>query len=1090
MTNRTWLSILPTLARIGALLCCLLTVGALLRMDVVKFPDHPVPVYVIRLLAPELTSQQVDESITLPVEAAVRSLGTAGSKIVSESRPGMATITVETSDLLDRDFREKLEQTLETSAAMLPVGEWSISQDNQADQRIGYFLLHGADVQTLADVARHTVYETLISLPGVARLEIEDDVVRQEVQLVFRPSALQAYGLTPGDVLAQLPPEAAAEEVGTVGRGKEQTSIQWHSQTEGPQALGSKMIASEKGYVPLKTLAEIRDLRGTKGEQIQVYQGEPAIGITVFAAQTGQLPAAREVVLETVDALNQAANGRYRMDLFADDAAPLTGAIGQISFLLGLAAVLCAAWIGWRQKSKLTALLSLLAVLLAAGALLGGMWLGGIPLSLSTIGPYSLFVLLGIGAGPFLFQRVSRQMEMTPLTCLRQSWGLIRPLLVTILVLTAGWFAVLVTDYVEPVDRSFLLAAWPIFLLGTITLLFVYGFVIPVLAASWGVKKPSPLTADAIPLAKRPTIRWAGYVRGRWEQTVRKGFLPYAVLLAVSLVTSMLLHPFLDVDSYETTAAEEKSLSLAMVRGSTVDDAIRAAQIAEQRLRGIPEVRDVYTVAEREGLTFHLLLHDIGKWTRTRYELEKELDRQLRDIRGTDPYAFVVNKEQKLRLEFTVRGPSRHMTEEIAQNVLTMLQEVRTRDEKGREMITDERIGDERSGTYLDIRPRQEMLLRYRVSEAEIKRQLASYLGNQPVGSVNWNGREVAVLARFPEGWMEHEDQVKNTMIRTPQGMARLRDLVDVSYGTQPTVYKREDGWYVMQVSSAVSDPGRIETLSYALPLQMKERMTMPEGYQVLNANEWEKLKEAEAIRADGSGRLLTIAGLAACIVVGSVLLQARTRDGWIAIALLPLTAGAVIVGLMATDRPMNLLGFYGIAAAIALMVQQALFHLDEIVQTNDEDTPLWQRVVRGSASAVCSLSGAFAAVAVTSLPFAAGWLGGGYTASYTSSLFFGILLGAYAAIVLVPGMHYAIELRHAQKAVITLPIVIEKLRVWWENEQVRRQDRRADRMKRASTAGKTQEKEAMSAAGKSIENLSSEDFLPIAATERDGAQH
>lgn len=1090
MNNPAWLASLSTLARIAAILCCLLTAGALIRIDVLKFPDRPVPAYIIRLAAPSLSSQEVDESVTLPVEAAVRSLDDS-LRITSESRPGLATITVETTDVLASGYRERLERRLEEVSGQLPIQEWSINQENLADQRIGYFLLHGADVQTLSDAARHTVYEKLISLPGVARLDIEESVARQEVEIVFRPSVLLSYGLTPGDVLEQLPVDVAAEEVGRIGRGPDQTTIHWYSQTEGPSGLGRQMILTEKGYVSLQTLAEIRDLRGTKGEEIPVYRGEPALGITVYAAESGQLPAIRAQVIAALEEVNQAANGGYRMVLFADHAAPLTGAMAQLASLVVLAALVCAILIGLTQKSKTAAVLSLGAVLLATGTLLGGMRLAGIPLTLSSLGPLTLFSLLYIGAGPALFMRFMRLRNPTPLFCLRQAWLLMKALLLTVLVLAAGWYGMVATDYLAASDRSSLLDAGPVFLFGTLSLLLVYAFLVPVLAGTWMTPKSERDAGEAVHSVRKQGTKAAGSLLPWWERTVKKGFLPYAVLLAASLVCSLLFHPFLYVDPYGEAAADETILSLAMVQGSRIDDAIRAAQIAEERLRGIAEVRDMYTVATRERLTFHLLLHDVSDWKRSQYELEREMEQQLREVPGTDPYALVVNDQHRLRLEFTVKGPSRQTTEEIAKEVLSLLQQVKSRDNDGRENVTDERIGEGRTGTYVNIRPKPEMLIRYRIPEAEIKRQLASYLGTQSAGSVNWNGRKVAVQARFPEAWMEHEDQVKNILIRTPEGTVRLTDLVDWSYGTQPPVYKREDGLYVMQVSSAVSIPGRIESLAYVLPLRMKEDMTIPDGYLILNADELEKLTKAEDSRTDRSTRMLVISGLAACVVLAGVLLRGRLRDGLFALALLPLMAGAAVLGLMVTDRPMNLMGFSGIAAAIGIMVQQSLIHLDEMAQLRSGKKEIWEELASGSANGMASLLSVFAAVALACLPLTAGWLaGGGYVASFTSTLFVGTLLAAYSAIVLVPGMQYATEWRQAGKAEGTLPSLLNKLRVWRENERVRRQDHRESMRKLKKQGREAEAKEAWPGTPRGREELSGEDFLPLSPPKQGRVQH
>lgn len=1049
-------------------------------MDVTKFPDQPVPVYTVSLSAPGLTPDKVDESVTRPVEEGVRALGSS-LKITSESRTGFASVTVKTMERLGSDYKERLEQKLGDIVKQLPVQEWSISQDNLADSRIGFYLLHGTDVQTLSDVARYTVYEKLIRLPSVARVEIDDAAVRQGVEIVFRPSMLIAYGLTPSDVLEQLPGDVIAEQLGHVGKEGEQTTFQWTSQSEGPQGLGKQLISTEKGYVPLKTLADIRDLRGSKGEEVSVYRGAPAVGITLYAAEVGQVPAIREQTAHAISELNESAAGKYAMDLFEDSAQPLAGAIWQLGWICALAASLCAIFIGAAQKRPGPALQSLLAIFMAVGSTLGGMWLSGIPLTLSSLGPLAVFSLLFTGAGAALFHRLNRLPSYSPIPCLRESWELMKPLLLTVVVLAACWAGLMVTDFLEAENRIVLFDAWPVLVLGTVAFVLVYGFIIPVLAGTW--------MSDTVPvLAKRQGERKKaiGYLIHRWERFVKQGYLPYGITLAASLVFALLLHSFVIVDPFAKTETNDESLSLEMVQGSSLDDAIRAAQVAEERLRGMAEVQDLYSIASQERLSFHLKLADKYRWTKSRTDLEKELDKLLRDIPGTDPFALVVSDDVKTRLEFTVKGTSLLTTRDIAQEVLVYLEKLSWRDEEGREMITDERLGTGSTGTFIDIRPKQEMLARYRVTEAEIKRQLESYLGEKSAGSVNWNERNVLVKLRFPDKWMEHPDQVKNILIRTPQGTVRLADLVDWSIGKEPPVYQREDGLYVFKVSTAVSDQGRIDGLAYVIPLNMQKKVTIPEGYSILNADELKKLNEEQADNQDWSGRILAVVGLVIVVLLASLMIVGRTRDGVFALALLPTLAGGVMLGLLMMDRPLNAMGLYGIGASVAVMIQQALLQLDHLFEAKAKQASIWNGVQTGAERACASHLSVFGAAAIACLPLAIGWMSGiDSFASFACALLFGTLFAAFAVIVLIPGMQHAAEWKEATEAELSLPILLRRIGIWWENEKVRRHDLKERKaleiQNRKLLRSKVQAQESSRQ-----QELSHEDFLPLSTTTQD----
>ncbi|MED4910603.1 efflux RND transporter permease subunit [Brevibacillus centrosporus] len=1082
MSNRSFVSIVPALARLLAVACCLLGVGAFLRMDVTTFPERPVPVYTIHLAAPGLTSEKIDEKVTRPIEESVRAVGDALT-ITAESRPGASSVTVETSEKLGSDYKERLEKRLGEVAKQLPVTEWSISQDNLADNRVGFYVLHGNDVQTLSDIARYTVYENLIRLPGVARVEIDDRSAKQQVDLIFRPSMLLAYGLTPKDVLDQLPGDVVNEQVGSVGQNKDQSAFYWTSMSEGPQGLGKQLIATDRGYVTLKTLADIRDLRGSKGDEVSVYRGSPAIGITLLAADVGQVPSIREQAADVIESLNKAAGDKYRIDLFDDYAQPLSGAIHQLTLLAAAAAIACALFLYLAHKRMAVSLLLLFSVVMATGFTLGGMWLSGVPLSYSTVGPVAIFALMFTGAGSALLHRMHCQKADSFLGGLRIAGKLMKPLLLAIVVWTSCWMGLMMTDILEGTDRIVLDNAWPVLVLGTGGLILVYGFLTPVLAGLW---LTHPVAKESPRSRLRLSGKAAGYVLARWERLVKQGFLPYGLTLVVSIFVVVMLHSFVLVDDYGELATNGKDLSLEMVQGSSIDEAMRASQIAEERLRSLAEVRDLYTVASKERLSIHLKLADKYDWTMERTDLEKELDKRLRDIPGTDPFAFVASEDVKTRLEFTVKGPSLLTAQAIAQEVLTQLEKYTARDEDGQEIITDERIGTGTAKTIIEIRPKPDMLARYQVSEAEIKHQLESYLGEKSAGSVFWNEQSVPVVVRFPDNWMEYPEQVKNILIRTPEGKVHLGDLVSWKLGKEPPTYQREDGLYVFTVSSAVRDAGRIDSLAYVLPLRMQKTMIIPEGYSVLNADELKKLKEEQADKADWGGRVLAVIAVITAVLLASLLLQRRTRDGIFALALLPVLAGGVMLGLLVMDRPMNGMAIYGMTGAIALLVQQALVLLEDLYAARAEESTIKDAVQAGTARAFASQAAVFGAVALASVPLTFGWVGEiDPFASFASTLFFGTLLAAFAVIALLPAMYFAAEWKQATKVEITLPIVLQRIYVWWENDRIRKQDAK-ERKQWLKQRREEQRKRRMDNDAPVKKDLTHQDFLPLSAPSND----
>jgi multidrug efflux pump subunit AcrB len=262
--------------------------------------------------------------------------------------------------------------------------------------------------------------------------------------------------------------------------------------------------------------------------------------------------------------------------------------------------------------------------------------------------------------------------------------------------------------------------------------------------------------------------------------------------------------------------------------------------------------------------------------------------------------------------------------------------------------------------------------------------------------------------------------------------------------------------------------------------------MIIPEGYSVLNADELKKLKEEQADKADWGGRVLAVIAVITAVLLASLLLQRRTRDGIFALALLPVLAGGVMLGLLVMDRPMNGMAFYGMTGAIALLVQQALVLLEDLYAARAEESTIKDAVQAGTARAFASQAAVFGAVALASVPLTFGWVGEiDPFASFASTLFFGTLLAAFAVIALLPAMYYAAEWKQATKVEITLPILLQRIHVWWENDRIRKQDAK-ERKQWLKQRREEQRKRRMDNDAPVKKDLAHQDFLPLSAPSND----
>jgi len=1057
------------------LLLITLGIGAFFRIDMRLMPDQSLPTYTIRVQASGMVAELMVERVTKPLEEAIRELGEI-DKITSRTESGSAQITLKVKENYGSDYEERLREKLEEVAKQLPGGADSVQlkKESTGDQELAYYLLHGSDLQMLSDLGKYTVTEKLANLPGISRVVIEDEGIANKVEVLLRPSMLQTYGLTPQEVLGHLQAGAYQEQVGTVGEGEEGTGLVWIQQASSVQELGRTLIPTSRGYVALSLLADIRDLRGSEGESSIVYKGNPALGIRIYGQETGQWTDAREQLTQAIAALNEEGKGRYALSLMVDHAARLMNAVRDSAVLLMIAALLCASFIGYRLRSVLAAVLFLFTAVCACLALLGGAWLSDLSVNIASLGPIVVSALFYLGAGTILSTSIAHAESRDQATVDQLVKRHLPALSLALLVIGLLFLALLFTDFVKPSDKPSLYEGVPIFGLGLLGLLAGYGVIFPALAPSF-LRRSCPPELHEQSEREGKLTKWIGR---RFHKWMAQKYIPYVLTVILSLASVEILHTFVLTDPFLRTQSNQMSLTLEMVKESSVHQSIAAAKIAEAKLAKIGEVADLYTVASEEQLVFHISLKDKYDWSLTRIKLEEELEKTLREIPGTNPFDLVVGEEEESRLELRVKGVSFHTTNEIANHVLQYLIGINGRDEDGNEIITDERKGEDDGRVYIHIQPKKEMMARYQISESQVKEQLSSYLGEQSGGSLFWNNTSIPLVVRYPEILLEHADQAKQLLIRTPNGTVRLQDLVDWQIGTAPTVVEREDGYYVVDVSSAISDPSRIDSLYYTLPDRMREKVTIPEGYLIQTGEDLRKLKEQESEKKDVFSRVLAGAMAVVAVLAASLVLRRRVADGLLVLLLLPSLMGAVLLGLLVSDRPLNVMGVYGAIGACSLLAQLALAFMAHIQQEREHNESVESSVLVTAKHFSPVIGVVLGSTLLAALPLAFGWgTGVDFHASFATALLGGILMTGWAVAVLLPGMYQASEIAKLRRAGEETDYV-QLLRVWWENEQVRKRDVREWKKTRKLT--KDEPTTEVTQPQKRLEDLSKEDFLPL----------
>ncbi|WP_374434054.1 efflux RND transporter permease subunit [Inhella sp.] len=144
--------------------------------------------------------------------------------------------------------------------------------------------LFGEDLDTLRGQAE-ALRARLAGIPGIADLEVEKQVLTPQIQVRVDHAAARAYGLAPGQLLAELQQLIDGERITQVVEGNRRFDLvlRLAEPARSLQALPQLLIDTPAGRVPLAKLAQIEE--GDGPNQINRDDGKRRIVLSANASQ-------------------------------------------------------------------------------------------------------------------------------------------------------------------------------------------------------------------------------------------------------------------------------------------------------------------------------------------------------------------------------------------------------------------------------------------------------------------------------------------------------------------------------------------------------------------------------------------------------------------------------------------------------------------------------------------------------------------------------------------------------------------------------------------------------------------------------------
>ncbi len=955
----------PVFATMVMLAIVVLGLFSYQRLQVDQFPNVDFPVVVVTADYPGASPEIVESEVTKKIEEGVNSIAGINA-LISRSYEGQSVVIIEFQ--LHINGRKAADDVREKVALLRPNLRTEVKEPRvlrfDPSNRAVWSLAVLPDAPTggakvLSDVeltnwADQVLRKRLENVRGVGSVTVVGGTKR-EINIYLNPQALEAFGITPDQVVSAVRNENQDLPVGAIRSHEQERVVQIQARMQRPEDFG-KIIVARKNGAPMRVdqLAQVVD-GAQETESLALYNGQRTLLLSVQKSQDENTIAVIDGLLKMVAEIKPQLPAGVRLEPVTDGSRQIRVAVNNVGRTLIEGALLTVLIVflflnSWRSTviTGLTLPISIIGTFLF-------MNLFGFTINMVTLMALSLCVGLLIDDAIVVRENIVRHVLMgkKPYQASldgTQEIGL--AVLATTLSIVAVFMPI---GFMGGIIGKFFHEFGITIVAAVLISMFVSFTLDPMLSSIW--HDPS-IEAHARHGLNADGTRWRpvtlydktiGRVTGWFDEATEWLIDAYQTILRWALVhklktlfvaltifvSSIFMVPLLGTEFVPKADFSETSLNFYTPMGSSLEVTEAKARQVEGILREFPEVR--YTLATintgnaigKSYANIYVRLVDRTARTRNVDQMSAVLRERLKQVPGiTVTHVGLLDAVGgNKQVEFSLQGPDLAELERISRLVMEKIQPIAG--------LVDLDSSVKPNKPTLSVAVRRDAASDLGLSIGQIGAALRTLVAGQTVGN-----------------WRAPDDQTYDVNVRlaplarnSPDDLARLPFTLGSNADGSPRIVRLNQVATVQESTGANQINRRDLTREVAINANVYNRSAGEVSTDIKTALESISFPPGYRYQFGGSTKNMTesfgyaISALVLAIVFIYMILASQFKSFFQPLALmtsLPLTLIGVVLALLLFGSTLSMFSVIGVVMLMGLVTKNAILLVDFAIRARE----------------------------------------------------------------------------------------------------------------------------------------------------------